>query len=245
LSVVAVIPARGGSTRVPRKNLALLGGVPLIVHTIRAAREAAEVDRVVVSTEDAEIAAVALAHGADLVWRPAGLATSEAPTEPALQHAVLEVERRGYAVEALVLLQATSPLRGAARIDEAVRLWRRTGCDAVVSVVEDRHYYFLGELDSDARLTVGYDPLRRLRTQEIAPRYRENGAIYVMTRAQIIDRGCRMGGDTRGVVMEELESLDIDTPLELQLCEAVLASVGQRPLTPTAAWPLSPEPGLR
>ncbi len=223
LRTLAVIPARGGSTRIPRKNLAPLDGTPLLVHTLRAAQAARSLDAVVVSTDDAEIAACAEQHGAEVVWRPAALATAQAPSEPALRHAILEVEaRRGERIEVAVMLQATSPLRGADRIEEAVALLRRTGCDAVTSVVADRRYYFLGDLLADGRFLPGFDPEHRLRTQEIVPRYQENGAVYAMTRAQIIERGCRLGADTRAVVMREDESLDIDDPLDLAICEHVL-----------------------
>jgi N-acylneuraminate cytidylyltransferase len=222
---LAVIPARGGSTRIPRKNLAPLAGLPLLAHTIRASLAAERIDRTVVSTDDEEIAESARRHGAAVVRRPAELATAEAPTEPALQHAVREVERRlGYAVEVVVLLQPTSPLRGPARIDEAVLRLLETGCDSVASVTADRGYYFTGELDADQRLSLGYDPARRLRTQEIPPRYRENGALYVMTRAQIMERGCRLGADVRALVLSEEEGVDIDHPLDLLVCEAILRS---------------------
>lgn len=224
MRTVGIIPARGGSTRIPQKNLAPLAGSPLIAHTIRAALEAETLDGVWVSTDDPAIGAAARSFGAQVIWRPPELATAEAPTEPALQHAVQEIERAGgQPVGAVVLLQATSPLRAAHRIDEAVRLQRQTGCDAVVSVVQDIHYYFLGQVDDAGRLQVGYDPANRLRTQDIPPRYRENGAIYVTARHQLMDRGCRMGGDTRAVIMEAWESIDIDDPLDLQICAQVHA----------------------
>jgi CMP-N-acetylneuraminic acid synthetase len=235
IHTLAVIPARGGSTRIPRKNLAPLGGRPLLAHTIQAALEAAQVDATVVSTDDDEIAEVALRLGAGLVRRPAELATSEAPTEPALQHAVSVVEQRtGSAVEVVVMLQPTSPLRDARRIDQAVELLLATGCDSVASVTPDRGYYFLGELDAEGRLALGYDPRNRLRTQEIPPRYRENGALYAMTRAQIMERGCRLGSDVRALVLTEEEGVDIDHPVDLLLCESLLRA-GQRPRSRSSA----------
>ncbi|MCC6748470.1 MAG: acylneuraminate cytidylyltransferase family protein [Deltaproteobacteria bacterium] len=234
--VAAVIPARGGSTRLPGKNVALLGGRPLIAHTISAALGARSVDEVFVSTDHQEIANVSRRWGAQVIQRPAELATAQSPTEPCLIHAVRAIEaRRGHPVDVLVLLQPTSPLRGAGRIDQAVRLLVESGCDSVASVVKDIHYYFLGELGPQSELKVGYDPNNRLRTQDIPPRYRENGAIYVMTREQLMDRGCRMGGDLRALVMDETESVDIDTMLDLQHCELLLprTSAGElvRPAT--------------
>jgi len=213
--------------------------MPLVAHTILAARQAREVDRVHVSTDDPVIAAVSQSYGAGVIMRPDHLATAEAPTEPALQHAVVALEARsGVPVDIVVLLQPTSPLRGADRIDQAVRLLHRTGCDCVVSVVPEVGYYFLGDVGPRGELRVGYDPGHRLRTQEIPPRYRENGAIYVMTRAQIMDRGCRMGGDMRALVMEQRESIDIDTPVDLELCRLLLADrVLDRPCPREGAAP--------
>lgn len=223
MNTVAVIPARGGSTRIQDKNLASLGGHPLLAHTIMAARRAREVGGVHVSTQCERIARASEQYGASVIWRPEELATATSPTEPSLIHAVEQVEQQtGRRVDALVMLQVTSPLRGAGRIDQAVRLLRDTGCDAVVSVHPKVGYYFLADLDPDGRMILGYDPKHRSRTQDIPPRYRENGAIYVMTRAQIVEQGCRMGGDIRAVVMDEEESIDIDTRTDLELARVVL-----------------------
>lgn len=231
-----MIPARGGSRRIPAKNLAPLAGLPLIAHTIHAATAARTVERVYVSTDSPEIAGVSRRHGARVLWRPAPLCDDRAPTEPALIHAVEQIEAAsGQPVGVVVMLQATSPLRGAKRIDEAVHLLRDRGCDSVVSVVPDVGYYFLGDVDACGRLRVGYDPRERLRTQEIPPRYRENGAIYAMTRAQLMERGCRMGGDMRALVMDECESVDIDTPRDLLLCRALLEDRAGAPAAPLQA----------
>jgi N-acylneuraminate cytidylyltransferase len=220
--VVAIIPARGGSTRVPRKNLAPLGGHPLIAHTILAARGASELTNVYVSTEDPEIADVAVSYGASVIWRPAELALATSPTEPALKHAVDTIERTGPAVDALVMLQATSPFRGPERIDQAIQLWRETRCDSVVAVVPDVRYYFLGDVDHEGRLRVGYDPQNRLRTQDIPPRYQETGSLYLTARRHLMEHGCRMGGKMRALILDETEAMDIDTILDLRHCEFML-----------------------
>ena len=182
MRVAAIIPARGGSTRIPRKNLAQLGGKSLLSYTVNAAFSATLVDEVYVSTDDQEIAAAARNLGAGVIWRPASLSTETAPTEPALIHAVKTLEANGRLLGAVVMLQPTSPLRPARRIDQAIELFVRTGCDTVASVHAEVGYYFLGELEADQRLRLGYDPQHRLRTQDIAPRYKENGAIYVIAR---------------------------------------------------------------
>ncbi|MCA9669750.1 MAG: acylneuraminate cytidylyltransferase family protein [Myxococcales bacterium] len=221
---LAVIPARGGSRRLPRKNLALLGGKPLLAHSIEAARAARRLWRVAVSTDDALIADVARAYGAEVIMRPAELASDSAPTEPTLRHALEHVEQQlGEQISGVVTLQPTSPLRGANRIDQAITLLESAGADSVCAVVHNVDYYFLGDIDADGRLQVGYDPQRRLRTQDITPRYKDNGAIYVSRRALIVgDPCCRMGGDVRALVMEPWESIDIDEMVDLLEAAAVL-----------------------
>jgi CMP-N,N'-diacetyllegionaminic acid synthase len=232
--VVALIPARGGSTRIPQKNLAPLGGHPLLAHTVLAARKANLVSNVYVSTDCSAIASASRRYGASVVRRPAELATAEAPTEPSLFHAVETIERNeARRVDVIVMLQVTSPLRRAHRIDQAIELMMRTACDSVVSVTPEVGYYFLGDIGPGGKLEVGYDPHNRLRTQDIPPRYRENGAIYVMTREQLMERRCRMGGDMRALVMNAEEAIDIDDAVDLKLCTVLLAE--QRGLTRAAA----------
>jgi N-acylneuraminate cytidylyltransferase len=209
--VVAVIPARGGSKGIPRKNLRPLAGKPLLVHSIEAARDAHLVDLAVVSTEDAEIEEVARGAGAEVVARPEELATDEAPTEPALLHAVAEVERRyRRKADVVLLLQATSPLRPASAIDRAVQLLVATGCDSVVAVREDVGAHFTGRIES-GRFVPPYDPSRRRRRQELPALYRETGALYAVRREVLFSLRCRMGGDMRPLVLSFEEALDIDS----------------------------------
>jgi CMP-N,N'-diacetyllegionaminic acid synthase len=220
--VFAVIPARGGSKGIPRKNLRLLAGRPLLVHTIEAALEARRVDVVAVSTEDPEIARVARRAGAEVVERPLELATDEAPTEPALLHAVLEIEaRRRRPADAVLLLQATSPLRPSRAIDDAIELLFGAGCDSVVAVREDRGAHFTGRIEA-GRFVPPYDPRSRRRRQELPPLYRETGALYAVRREILFSLGCRMGGDMRALVLPEEEALDIDSLADLKLAELYL-----------------------
>jgi CMP-N,N'-diacetyllegionaminic acid synthase len=209
-TIIAVIPARGGSRRIPRKNLAEVAGKPLLAWTIEAALRATLLDRVFVSTEDDEIADAALRHGAELIRRPVHLADDLAGTEPALLHALdalWDAER--LRPRALTLLQCTSPLRGPDIIDRAIEKLIETSCDAVVGVHPTIDWFFSGRL-VQGRFEVNYDPLRRPRTQDIEPRYRENGSIYVTDVDFLRRTGCRMGGDTRATIMSPVEGLDID-----------------------------------
>ncbi len=221
--VLGIIPARGGSKGVPRKNVLPLGGRPLIAWTIEAGLAAETVTRVVVSTDDDEIAAEAEAAGAEVIIRPADLAGDTAPTEPAMLH-VLDTLRdtEGYAPDAVALLQCTSPLRGADIIDSGVRLLLDSGCDAVMTVTPIQHWYLAGQTGEDDVFAAEYEYAGRPRSQDMPHKYRENGALYV-TRTEAFRRfGNRLGGEVRVLVMDPVRSLDIDTWDDFRLVEEVL-----------------------
>lgn len=218
-----MIPARGGSKGVPRKNVLPLAGKPLIAWTIEAALAAETVSRLVVSTDDDEISAAAGAAGAEVVRRPADLATDTAPTEPALLHALDALAAtEGYAPEAVALLQCTSPLRGPDIIDAGVGKLFETGCDAVMAVTPIQHWYLAGTVDEGDVFRPEYDYKGRPRSQEMPHKYRENGALYVTRTAALRRFGNRLGGDVRVVVMDALRSIDIDTAEDFRLAEEAL-----------------------
>jgi CMP-N,N'-diacetyllegionaminic acid synthase len=218
VSVVGLIPARGASKGIPRKNLAPLAGKPLIAWTIEAGLESERLTRTVVSTEDEEIAEVARALGAEVLARPPALARDETPMHEVLAHAAADL---GPA-EALVLLQPTSPLRTAAHIDAAVELLLASGADAVVSVVEVPHRYgpaSLMKLDGD-RLVPHDDSTHATRQQKPVVYARNGPAILALRRERL---GADLyGGDLRAYVMEQRDSVDIDEPFDLELAEFLL-----------------------
>jgi CMP-N-acetylneuraminic acid synthetase len=220
VTVLGVIPARGGSKAVPRKNLQPLGGVPLIVHTIRAAAAASSLDRFLVTTDDDEIAAVAESHGAEVVRRPAELATDESSTEVALIHAV---ESAGEPQpEWVVTLEPTSPLRSPRLIDECVAKAIGLGADAVMTVVETRSIY--GRLDGGAFTPLSPGQARRRQDRE--PLYRESSTVYVTRTAHLLRTSSVLADPTYAVVVPEEEAVDVNTALDLAVAEALLL---QRP----------------
>lgn len=228
MDTIAVIPARGGSKRIPRKNLVEIAGKPLLAWTIEAARASALLDRIFVSTEDEEIADVAQRWGAEVIVRPQELAADVTGTEPVLLHALDQLwEQERYQPDALALLQCTSPLRGGDIIDRAIERLVESQCDAVVGVHPTIEYFFSGKL-LQGRYVPNYDPLRRPRTQEIEPRYHENGSIYVTRVDFLKESGCRMGGDCRAVVMSPIEGLDIDDLHDLAIARYHLERHQQR-----------------
>jgi len=218
VSVVGLIPARGGSKGIPRKNLAPLGGKPLIAWTIAAALESQRLTRTVVSTEDAEIAEVARGLGTEVLERPSVLARDDTPMHEVLAHAADDLRP----AEALVLLQPTSPLRTAADIDAAVELLVTSGADAVVSVVEVPHQYgpaSLMRLDGD-RL-VPFDDRTYATRQQKPVAYARNGPAILALRPERLGADL-YAGDLRAYVMEQRDSVDVDEQFDLELAEFLL-----------------------
>jgi CMP-N,N'-diacetyllegionaminic acid synthase len=219
--IVGLIPARGGSKAIPRKNLVEVGGRPLLAWTFAAAQESRSLTRVVLSTDHADIAELGRAYDVEVLERPPELAEDDTPMLDVVEHALSRLHP-----EILVLLQPTSPLRTAAHVDEAVALLLETGADAVVSVVEVPHRYTPASLMriEDGRL-VPLDPDGPLSRQRKPVLYARNGPAVLVLRAGRLDR--RRGlyaGDCRPYLMDAFSSLDVDGPQELALADALLRS---------------------
>jgi N-acylneuraminate cytidylyltransferase len=216
---LAIIPARGGSKRVPRKNLFVLEGRPLVVHSIEHALAAEEVDGVIVSTEDPEIAQVAEQAGATVVLRPPELADDTATSESALLHAL--DARESADPDLVVFLQATSPVRTGADIDAAVRRLRDEGADSLFSACPDHGLFWLHTAAGPE--PQNYEPATRRREQDMDPQYRENGSIYVFRPEILRHGGSRLGGRVALHEMDTWSSLQIDTPDDVELAAWVLS----------------------
>ncbi|MEQ1909597.1 MAG: acylneuraminate cytidylyltransferase family protein [Vicinamibacterales bacterium] len=234
MRTLGVIPARGGSKGIPRKNLALVGGRPLLTYTAEASRQSTTLTRVIVSTDDEEIAAVARALGLEVPFpRPAALAADETPMLPVVQHALAEMRDAGFAADVVVLLQPTSPLRRGDHIDDAVERLARSGADSVVSVVEVPHQFSptsVMRLDGD-RLRPFLDAPPVAGRQSKPRLLARNGPAVLAVRASVVAAGSLYGDDCRPLLMSAEDSIDIDTPWDLALAELVLASRRQAPVT--------------
>ncbi|MFT4280069.1 cytidylyltransferase domain-containing protein [Microbacterium sp.] len=227
-AVVAIIPARGGSTGVPRKNVLPVGGVPLIARAVAAARAAVRVDRVVVTTDDAEIARVAAEAGADIVDRPAELAGATATSESALLHALDVLDGRGVTTGTVVFLQATSPFIDPAGIDEAVSLVVDEGFDAVFSAYET--YGFLWRRAEDgAAAALNHDASVRPRRQDREPHYFETGAFYAFDAAGFRAARHRFFGRVGIVEVSERTAVEIDDPHQLGIARALATHLDPAP----------------
>lgn len=230
---LVVIPARGGSVGIPGKNLLDLAGKPLLAWTIEHALAAATPCRVVVSTDSEEIATVARTYGAEVpVMRPAALAADEAPTEPAVLHALDNLPdlpgAGGADVDHVVLLQATSPLRRPGALDQAVALYERSEADSLLSVVEAAPFLWRAGEGGPAAL---YDYARRPRRQDLAPGqrlYRENGSIYITRTAILRQTRNRLGGRIVLYPMSEEEGTEIDDPVHWRYLDWLMRDLASR-----------------
>jgi CMP-N-acetylneuraminic acid synthetase len=233
VEVLGVIPARGGSKGIPRKNLAPIGGRPLVAYTCDAARESRRLTRIVVSTDDEEIASVARRLGVEVPFlRPASLAADDTPMLDVLVHAVTSLEARdAYHPDAVMLLQPTSPFRRGEHVDAAIDLLEASGADSVVSVVAVPHQFTpssLLRLDGDRLVpwAEGQGPLRR---QDKPRLFARNGPAVVAVRTRVlVEQKTLYGADTRAFQMTRADSIDIDDAFDLELADLLIAMRASR-----------------
>ena len=226
--VLGLIPARGGSKGIPGKNLRSLGGRPLLAYTADAALAARTLTRVVLSTDDPEIAAVGSSLGVEVPYlRPPELATDESPMLGVLTHALDTLDSSGDGYDAVCLLQPTSPFRPAGLIDRCVRRFAEGGTDAVVSMVpvpdeHNPHWAYLAGPDGHLRLATGEDaPIAR--RQDLPPAYHRDGSVYVFATAGI--RAGRPYGDRLAAeILDPAGLVNLDAPDDWARAEALLAA---------------------
>lgn len=223
MRTVATICARGGSRGVPGKNIRSLLGRPLIVYTIEQALACRAIDAVYVSTDDAAIAGVARGAGARVPFlRPAELATADAPKMPVICHLVAAIESEGVAVERVVDLDPTSPLREVADIEACIGMLDRD-TDVVITgyEAEKNPYFNMVEFGPDGGVRLVKPPAQAVATRQAAPRvYAMNASIYVWHR-RTLDKGL-WGGRVRLHVMPRERSVDIDSELDFKLVEHLM-----------------------
>ncbi|WP_311258813.1 acylneuraminate cytidylyltransferase [Microbacterium sp. WCS2018Hpa-9] len=243
--VVAIIPARGGSKGVPRKNLRRVGGVPLIERAVRTASETDGIDLVVVSTDDDEIAAVSEAAGARVVRRPAEISGDTASSESAILHALDVLEAGGESADVVAFLQATSPFIAQDALSGAVREVRERRADSVFAAHET--YGFLwsrgdtgnasgagrsdgmgrtdgaGQTDADAAVALNHDAAHRPRRQDREPHFLETGAFYVFRADGFRAAKHRFFGRIRIAEVPEWTAIEIDDEQQLRIARALAA----------------------
>jgi len=223
---LGLIPARGGSKRLPRKNLLPLAGRPLLAWTIASARGARLLDRVILSTDDAEIAATGQEYGVEVPFmRPPELAGDKTATSEVMQHALQTLAAADDLFEYIVVLQPTSPLRSAADIDAAIELFIARQADAVISVCETDHPpEWCNKLPSNHSMADFFRPgIRSKRSQDLPKSYRLNGALYVYNVARLLATGSlEMDDNSYAYPMPRERSVDIDSAIDLEVARVLL-----------------------
>jgi CMP-N-acetylneuraminic acid synthetase len=232
--VLAVIPARGGSKGVPRKNIRLVCRKPLIAYTIETALAARHLfHRVIVSTEDEEIAAISRQYGAEVPFlRPAELAGDQVPTVPVLQHTVRFVEsEENIVMDWVCLLQPTEPFRTVEDLEQGLQIGFSGDCDSVISVVQvfAVHPILMKRIEKDQLLPFCIEEKEGTRRQDYQPAaYMRNGAIYLTSRDVLMTQDSIWGRTNRPLVMPAERSVSVDTELDLKLVEILMSEKAAR-----------------
>jgi CMP-N-acetylneuraminic acid synthetase len=225
-TILGIIPARGGSKRLPNKNLRILGEKPLIAHTISAANGSAYLDEVLVSTDDPEIAKISTSEGAHVPFmRPSQLAQDDSATIDVIFHALSFYGKRGQSFEYVALLQPTSPLRGTREIDEAIEFMISKKADAVVSVTEAEHSPLWSNILPPTLSMTGFlrEDIINKRSQDLPKYYRLNGAIYICSSTILLKYKTFFAPkNIFAYIMPQEKSVDVDTDLDMKLCEVLM-----------------------
>lgn len=222
MKTIALIPARGGSKGIPNKNIIDFCGKPLLAWSILQAKSSERINQVVVSTDSKEIAGVAQAFGAQIIWRPPETATDTATSESALIHAVKLLNLTDN--DLVVFLQATSPLRETSDIDLAISKWQDSGADSLFSGAEIGDFYIWTKKNNELK-SANYDyrerGTRQSYEQNFGRQFVENGSIYLFRPQQMVARKNRLGGKIEISEMSFWKSFEVDDNQSLELCRSL------------------------
>lgn len=221
MKIIAIIPARGGSKGISRKNVRLIAGKPMLAWNIEAARKSKYIDSVYISTDDAEIKEVASKYGANVIDRPKNIAGDTASSESSLCHSLKILSDQGIKPDLLVFMQCTSPLTSSEDIDEAVRKLLDTNADSCLTVTDFHYFIWKEDLNGEAK-GINHDKSYRPRRQDRDSQYVENGAVYVMDVAGFLKEKHRFFGKTVISLMPQERSFEIDELIDLQIVESML-----------------------
>jgi CMP-N-acetylneuraminic acid synthetase len=228
--IAAVIPARGGSKGVPKKNIRILGGMPLIYYAFNAARHSKYVKKMILSTDDDEIAAVGKSLGIEVPFlRPKHLSGDNSSLISVIKHALKYFDSEGVITEGIISLQPTCPFLSTQSIDKAIELWMKTSCDSVTTVaaITKGHPYISKRLRGDhviENFITIPDSADNSRRQVRETAYYLTGGLYMRSRHLVeseISDSHYLGKDSRAVVVSEVEAIDINTEFDFKIAEFV------------------------
>lgn len=223
---VAIIPARGGSKGIPKKNLIDLCGKPLLAWSILQARGSAEVHSVWVSSDSEDILDVAAQYGARPIVRPAEFASDTASSESTWHHALDNIEAGGIAVDRIIGMQATSPIRESSDITRALVQFERERLDSLLTCCEIEDF-FMWMYGPDGRpIGINHDYRHRRQRQHIEKRYLENGSFYIFHPTILRSLNNRLGGKIGLFAMDKHKMFQIDNPQDVALCAAIMRGYG-------------------
>lgn len=227
MKALGIIPARGGSKGVPRKNIRPLGGKPLIQYTAESALASQRLDRVILSTDDEEIAAVGRRCGLEVPFmRPAELARDDTPTLPVVQHAVRWIEDQGDRYDVICLLQPTNPMRRTEDIDGCLAMLEHGDFDSVVSVLPVPHEYnphWVYLQDEKGRLHLSTGESTPIPSRHDLPRaFHREGSVYAVRRDVLMNEGSLYGQRIGGYLIDAGQTVNIDEPEDLVRAELLL-----------------------
>jgi len=218
---LTIILARGGSKRLPRKNVLELNGKPLIAYSIEAGLKSKYIDKVIVTSDDEEILNISRKFGSNSIKRPKELATDEATTVNVIKHVLTEFNEYDY----IVLLQPTSPLRNEKHIDEAIELLETKKADAVVSVCEMEHSPLWSNTLPDDLSMRNFlkEEIKNKRSQDLDKYYRVNGTIYICKTDKFLEENTLFLKDNIfAYIMDRKSSVDIDDEIDFKLAEVLI-----------------------
>ena len=214
--IIALIPARGGSKGIPKKNIKKFMGSPLIVHTINYALSCHRISDVYVTTDNLEISEISKNAGAKIIDRPSNISTDTATTESAIEHALSQINIKP---DIIVLLQPTSPLRPEGSLEKGIKKFINEGYDSLLSISPTHKFFWRV---SETKTTPKYDYLNRPRRQDLNQNqisYIENGSLYIFSYNHFQKVKNRLGGKIGHIIFPEEYSMEIDTELDFEILQ--------------------------
>lgn len=228
MNVLGIVPARGGSKRIPNKNLYPLGGIPLICHCLRTAKKCSSIDRLVVSTEDEAIVEVAEKEGVEVIKRPVELAQDNTPTLPVIKHVINELDKMGFYADIILTIQPTYPFITVDNIERAIKAFSGNGdFDSVTTVKRapfHYHPYNARKINEDGTISFMFpEEKKKCPNSQSAPPVYFFGNLYASKRATIFEKDSLYGDKSFPVEVDTIEGFDIDDMFDMKIAEWLMA----------------------